>query len=266
MLENGMELTSESVFDFMMVMLLCLPRLGGALFLVPFFSESVIGGVRNRSAIILVMGLFLYPLVSAQLVPQTSMGGLMGLLVKEVVLGLLMGVVILTIFWGFQMIGALIDNQRGATAASSMDPLVGEQSSPLGTLMLQSCIFLFFIGGGFYLYLSMIYQSSNVWPVTSFYPAFSMELVNFLVQNLLYSLQLCVLLASPIMIILFLTEFSMGLIGRFAPQLDVFFLAMPVKCVVAVLFLLLCWRLFIEHLDKEIIVIIESIAELFTLV
>ena len=40
---------------------------------------------------------------------------------------------------------------------------------------------------------------------------------------------------------------------------------MPIKSVVAVLFLLLYWRMLIEFLDKELIVIIESVSELFAL-
>ena len=57
----------------------------------------------------------------------------------------------------------------------------------------------------------------------------------------------------------------MGLIGRFTPQLDVFFLSMPIKSVVGVLFLLLYWRMLIEFFDNEFIVIIESVSELFTI-
>ena len=258
-------LEPDALFNFLAPVLLCLPRIAGALLLAPFLNVSVIGGMSTRNAIVLIMGLFLYPMIVSQVSADLTVSLMLVLAVKELVLGLMLGIIPLSIFWGFQQVGALVDNQRGATAASSLNPLLGEQSSPLGTLMLQSCVFLFFIAGGFYLYMSIIYQSFSVWSVTSFYPTFSVELANFLVKKLLYSLQLCLLLASPIIIILFLTEFCMGLIGRFAPQLDVFFLSMPIKCVVAVFFLLLYWRMLIEYLDKELIVVIESVSELFTL-
>jgi type III secretion protein T len=39
----------------------------------------------------------------------------------------------------------------------------------------------------------------------------------------------CLLLASPIMIAMLLAELGLALVSRFAPQLQVFFLAMPVK-------------------------------------
>ena len=255
----------EALLRLLAPVLLCLPRVAGALLLAPFFNVSIIGGMTTRNAIVLIMGLFLYPLVSAEISADISISYLLVLAVKELVLGVVLGIIPLAVFWGFQMIGAFIDNQRGATAASSLDPLIGEQSSPLGTLMLHSCIFLFFIAGGFYLYLNIIYQSFSVWSITHFYPTFNIEFFDFLTRKLLYSLQLCLLLASPIIIILFLTEFSMGLIGRFAPQLDVFFLSMPIKSVVAILILLLYWRLLIESLDKRLILFVASIADVFTL-
>jgi len=41
------------------------------------------------------------------------------------------------------------------------------------------------------------------------------------------------------MIAMFLSEFGMALVSRFAPQLQVFFLAMPLKSAVGMLLLLL---------------------------
>lgn len=255
-----------ALYEYALAFALSLPRIGGALLFAPFFKAELIGGMQARGAIVLLMGTFVYPLVSAEVQAGIPPGYLLVLVVKELSLGLLLGIVPLAIFWGFQAVGNLVDNQRGATSASSLDPLVGEQSSPFGALMLHSCIFIFFMVGGFYLYLSLIFQSYGVWSVTEFFPEFNLELVDFLVKNLLYTLELCVLLAAPLVITMFLTELCMGLVGRFAPQLDVFFLSMPIKCLVAVFFLLIYWQTLVRSLERELITVIEGIAGLFTLV
>jgi type III secretion protein T len=49
---------------------------------------------------------------------------------------------------------------------------------------------------------------------------------------------LAVLLASPMLIALFVSELGLGLINRFAPQLNVFFLSMPIKSAVGMLVLI----------------------------
>ena len=56
--------------------------------------------------------------------------------------------------------GALIDNQRGAAIAESLDPLQGHQSSPLGNL--------FSIGITTYLFLTGGIQTASYWLLETF--------------------------------------------------------------------------------------------------
>jgi len=45
--------------------------------------------------------------------------------------------------------------------------------------------------------------------------------------------RLAVVLAAPVLIVMFMAEIGLALISRFVPQLQVFFIAMPVKCALA---------------------------------
>ena len=49
---------------------------------------------------------------------------------------------------------------------------------------------------------------------------------------------IAVLLSAPAIVAMFLAEIGLALISRFVPQLDVFFLAMPIKSALAILVLL----------------------------
>ena len=253
----------EQYFQWVAPAALCLPRLTGALLLAPFMRVEVIGGKRIRNGVILVAGIFVYPIASTQVDATISLNLLLVLTAKEVFVGLMMGAVPMAIFWGFQSIGAFIDNQRGATSGSSLDPLLGEQNSPLGVLFMQSSIAMLFVLGGFYYFMQTVYTSYLYWPIGGMYPEFNRELVNFMLVSILYALQICVLLAAPIIIVLVLTDICMGLIGRFAPNLDVFFLSMPIKSVIAVFILLLSWQLLVDFMSKEIFVVIGRIPLMF---
>ena len=94
----------EALFNILGPVLLCLPRIAGALLLAPFLNVLVIGGMSTRNAIILIMGLFVYPLVSAQVSAGVSLSYLLVLAVKELVLGLMLGIIPLAIFWCFQSV------------------------------------------------------------------------------------------------------------------------------------------------------------------
>jgi type III secretion protein T len=60
-----------------------------------------------------------------------------------------------------------------------------------------------------------------------------------------------ILIAAPIMAILFLIDIGSGLVGRFLPQLNIFLQAMPIKSAVA-FFLLILYLNFIADYIKDV--------------
>ncbi len=64
-------------------------------------------------------------------------------------------------------------------------------------------------------------------------------------------MQLVVLLSAPVIIIMLLAELGLGLASRFTPQLQVFFLAMPIKTGLALFVLVLYAGILFGHIDQE---------------
>lgn len=65
-------------------------------------------------------------------------------------------------------------------------------------------------------------------------------------------MQLTLLLAGPAIVVMFLSELALALIGRFAPQLQVFFIAMSVKSAVALLVLVLSLMIVLTEADQRV--------------
>ncbi|CDI03424.1 putative Yop proteins translocation protein T [Candidatus Competibacter denitrificans Run_A_D11] len=210
-----------------------LPRLLLALTTLPLLRRQVLPGL-TRNAVVFTLAVSVLPVAATGLpAAPHSTAWLLGILLKEAFIGLVIGYVTSVLFWAVEAIGFFIDNQRGATMASSLNPLTEEQTSPLGILLSQVMAVLFFSGGGFLVYLGGIYQSYRLWPVASFYPRISLDAAVYFLNQLDVLMYLAVFLAGPVIVAMFLVEFGMGLIGRFSPQLNVFFLAMPVKSALA---------------------------------
>ena len=70
-----------------------------------------------------------------------------------------------------------------------------------------------------------------------------------------------VVLAAPVIITVFVSEFGLGLMNRFAPQLNVFVLAMPVKSLVAMIVLIIYLPLLLVMFQDEFV----SVQQLFEL-
>ena len=192
-------------------------RIGGAFAVCPALADSMIPGVARRAAV-LGFSCLVIPFVKAGMPPGEPNVGMFALLaVKEAFIGFLLGFFAAVPFWIVENIGNFIDNQRGAT--------MGEVYSPLsGTL--------FFVSGAVLVFLGALYASFSIWPVFpegAVFPSFSSDAPVRILGYVDGMLRTTVVISAPVIIVMFLATLGLGLVNRTAPQLNVFFLSMPVK-------------------------------------
>jgi type III secretion protein T len=229
-----------------------LPRILLICLLLPPFSRQMLPG-QTRNGVALSLLLAIQPLLLAGTpVAIPPWPDAVAILVKEMFLGLLIGYAAAIPFWVAESTGYFIDNQRGTTMASSIDPMTGEQTSPLGVLLAQTLGVFFFVGGGLPMFLTVLYESYRLWPVFSLMPRLDPAAIPTLLGMIDRVMALTVLLAAPVIIAMFMTEFAMGLISRFTPQMNVFSLAMPIKSGLATLLLALCIAPMFIYLGDEL--------------
>ena len=76
---------------------------------------------------------------------------------------------------------------------------------------------------------------------------------------------IAVALAMPILVAVFLTDLTFGLLNRTAPQIQAYFLSLPAKAVAGVWLFALCLATTVQVLAKEGIVFLQSLEELLLL-
>ena len=118
-------------------------------------------------------------------------------------------------------------------------PLNGAQVSTLGIFFTQVTSTLFFVGGAVFVLLAALYMSYGIWPV--FTPGLSMsgEAPLVILGSADDMLRTTVIIAAPVIMVMFLATLGLGLVNRTAPQLNVFFLSMPVKSALGIAFLII---------------------------
>ncbi len=224
---------------------ICSARLITCFNIVPFLGGKLIPHFA-RNAIILSIVIIIYPLISP--IAPDKLSAFQGLIFlgKEIFVGLIIGFVVGILFWSVEVAGFLIDNQRGSGMASTFDPLYGHSTSPTGVLLLQLITVLFFASGGFLIFLEGVFASYKFWPVFEYLPKIGNNTFVFFLNQADLLMKTGVLLAAPFLISIFLIDLSLGLINRFVPQLNVFFLSMPIKSGVAS-FILILYVAIIAH-------------------
>ena len=76
------------------------------------------------------LSLFLVPgLIDPAMAVERSTGVVIVICFKEALIGLLLGFIIALPIWAFEVMGAYIDSQRGASIAQTLNPLTGYQRS-----------------------------------------------------------------------------------------------------------------------------------------
>ncbi|EHC7289811.1 MULTISPECIES: SctT family type III secretion system export apparatus subunit VscT [Vibrio] len=229
---------------------LTLPRLMACFIFLPILSKQMLGGAMIRNGVLCSLALFIFPGVNEQALPAETDGlWLIVILGKEVLLGMLIGFVAAIPFWAIEATGFLVDNQRGAAMASMFNPTLGSQSTPTAVLLTQTLITLFFSGGGFVAFIYALFKSYTTWPILGFFPMVTDAWVSFFYDQFQQLMWLGVLMSAPLVLAMFLAEFGLALISRFAPQLNVFFLAMPIKSAIASVLLIVYLGLMMDHFE-----------------
>ncbi|MDF5817031.1 SctT family type III secretion system export apparatus subunit PscT [Pseudomonas aeruginosa] len=238
---------------------LLLPRIISCFVVLPVLAKQTLGGGLVRNGVACSLALFAYLIVAGSLPPALGALDIALLIGKEVLLGLLIGFVATIPFWAMEATGFIIDNQRGAALASTLNPSLGSQTSPTGLLLTQTLITLFFSGGAFLALVGSLFRSYASWPVSSFFPQFGSQWVAFFYAQFSQMLMLCALFAAPLLIAMFLAEFGLALVSRFAPSLNVFILAMPIKSLVASLLLVLYLGILMEHAYDALLLAVDPL-------
>ena len=224
---------------FIIAVLLAMARIGAAFAICPALTESMIPGVARRASI-LGFAFFVIPFVYHAMPPGEPHVWLCAFLVaKEIMLGFLLGFFAAIPFWVAENVGNFIDNQRGATMGEVYSPLNGSQVSTTGILFTQIVSTLFFVGGAIFVFLGALYKSYILWPVFGQWGALATAADGVALGALDGMLRTTVVVSAPVIILMFLATLGLGFVNRTAPQLNVFFLSMPVKSALGIAMLVI---------------------------
>jgi len=237
-----------------LVALMCATvRIQVALAIIPLFSRQNVPGLV-RAAIGVGLSLVLVPPVLGSIGQQMPQALELGAIVlKEAFIGLLIGYSVAALFWAIEAVGFFIDNQRGASIASTLDPLTGNDSSPLGILFNQAFLVYFLVAGGFGVFMTMMYSTYGLWPVMHYFPTVNVDSFPVFAGMFERVIRLALLLSAPVIVAMLLAELGLALVSRFAPQLQVFFLAMPIKCGMAFFVLVVYLPTLFDYIREEML-------------
>lgn len=238
--------------DTVLLLGLSTARVAVAFLLVPLFTAELIPAmVRNAMFIaIALLALVMQP-PPAPLAP----GGmqLVALFAKEAFIGGALGLLFSGVMWAFEIAGQLIDTKVGMTQAQVQDPLSGHQTSLTGAFFARLASWVFMASGGFMVMIGALVESYALWPVQTPLPSLAAGGVRVFEAEFGRIMLLGLLVSAPALVLLYVIDVVLGLINRFAQQLNVFSLSMSLKAVAATWIVLIQLTSLVQLLQEDLL-------------
>ncbi|AIQ13336.1 flagellar biosynthetic protein FliR [Paenibacillus durus] len=165
--------------------------------------------------------------------------GIILLVIRESLIGLLLGFIGYLMFMTIQTAGSFIDIQIGFGIANVIDPLTGASSPILGNFKYMIALLLFLGMNGHHYLLDAIVNSYNWVPLDNELLLKMMDgsLAEFLLRSFAQSFMLAFQMSAPLVTALFLTDVGLAFLARTAPSYNVFVIGVPLKIIVGLVLL-----------------------------
>jgi type III secretion protein T len=219
--------------DMALLLGLSTTRVAVAFLLVPLFTADLIPALVRNSlfAALALLGLALQP-------SPPNLNALAGwqwaaLFGKEAFVGGVIGFCFGGMLWAFEAAGQIVDTKVGSSLAQVLDPLSGHQTSLTGAFLARLAGWVFMAGGGLMLMVGVLMESYALWPVATTWPGLVAGGGRLFEVEFGRILRLALMVAAPALVVLYMVDGVLGLVNRFAQQLNVFSLSMSIKAVAA---------------------------------
>jgi flagellar biosynthetic protein FliR len=217
--------------------LLVFARTGTMLMLLPGLGEQNISA-RMRLTFALILAGTLLPLHrNAYHIDTGALAPAMVMLVEEILIGAMLGLTARLTISALEVAGSVIAQQLGLGFVTAVDPTQGEQGAIIGNFLTLLGITLFFATNMDHLVIAALNDSYNLFapgdmPSTG-------DAAALITRMVAGAFRVGIQLSAPFLVFGLLFNIALGVLSRLMPQMQVFFVALPLSILLGLLLLVL---------------------------
>lgn len=245
------ELLPAGIFALLLVFV----RVGAAMMLLPGYSEPYVSS-RIRLLLALMIALVVAPVLSKDLPAMPDSAVVLVLLILgETLIGVFLGSLARMFFAALTTAGMLIAYMSTMANALVNDPSAAQQGSIVGSFLTVIALVTIFTLNLHHMLLMAVVDSYELFAPGQVPPLgdFSEMMARTVAKTFLLSFQI----AAPFVVVGLIFYLGLGLLGRLMPQMQVFFVAMPLQIAVGIIVLgltlpaLLSW--FVNNFEESLL-------------
>ena len=223
-------------------------RVSGLFIAAPIFNSHAVPTPVKISLVLLFSMVLMSALSHFHPVAANSIPELAGMAAREMLVGVIIGLVFLLIFMGVQGAGSIVGYQMGMYIASALDPVTQGDTSLIGTFWSLLATLVFLTINGHHLIIAALADSYQSMPPG--HVVMNGSVGEMMIKYTAYVFVIALKIASPVIVTLFLVDVAMGTVAKMMPTMNVFFVGFPVKIGVGLMVMALSLPLFKYALEK----------------
>lgn len=211
-----------------------------------FGSPSINTSIKVLLA--LVLSILIFPVVKVGKVDyQLISNEIIGLAVREMIVGLSLGFLTRVFFFVVTMTGDLVSVSVGLSASQLYNPLLGSNGNAMDQFYSTIGTLVFLAINGHHMLIGSIVQSYDLVPVSSMslnVGPFA-EMAVYGRDVMLMAIKMC----APVLVTILLVNLAMGILGRAVPQINVLVTSMPVTIMLGMTVVFICLPLLVLEMN-----------------
>lgn len=211
-------------------LLLIFMRMAGCFMFIPGFGDIFVTP-QARLGTAMIISVLLLPIVGHTLPPMPSSALLLGIIVVgEIIAGVFIGLFARMIMTALDMAGQIIAFNMSLSNAFVFNPSLAVQGTLVGSFLTVGAILLIFATDGYQLLLRAMVDSYTLL-IPGDLPA-TQDMAETISRLVADTFRLGVQISAPLLVVGVLFNVGMGIVSRLVPQIQVFFISIPVQLVV----------------------------------
>lgn len=220
------------------VLFMIFTRIGAAVMFLPGFLNANYYA-RARLMLALSVAYVLMPVLGPKIPPMPASIAEFGLLVMgEVLVGAFFGLVLQAILAALDLTGNILSFSVGLAAAMVSDPSTQQQSQILSSFLTFTGVVVIFLTNTHHLMIRGVVESYAL-----FIPGQPLpldDLVSVFIRMLSDGFRLGMAIVAPLLVFALLFNAALGFTNRLVPQMQVFFVGMPLQIIIGLFLLAAC--------------------------
>ena len=217
--------------------LLTFARVGTMVMLLPGVGEQNMPARVRLAIALLLTGILLPTHQKAYTIDLNSLGPVLLLLFQEIIIGAVLGLTARLAISALQITGFVVAQQLGLGFVTAVDPTQNEQGVLVGNFLTLLGVTLIFATDLHHLVIAALNDS-----YTLFSPGempLSGDVAKHVTEIVATAFRIGIQLAAPFLVFGLLFNVGLGVLSRLMPQMQVFFIGLPLSIMLGLMLLLL---------------------------